>query len=248
MCDRRTVLRFLSSLGVTSLAGAQGVPKEPPKRKANLVFISAETENHSADTLSRLAQQLESKNTMRCKVLTGSQKDIPGIEAIEDVDLAILYVSLTELPAPQLDQLKSYVNSGKPLVALRTSLQGFQNWKEFGPEVLGARWQFDYGAESTTVVSVMEPGHPVVKGVAAEFPSRSPLYQVVPLAKSCKPLLVGKSVGPSDRSERTPNPVAWINTRKRSRVFYTSLGHPDDFSAEPFRQLLVNAVSWALNA
>src|SRR5207344_1764595 len=144
-----------------------------------------------------------------CKVLTGDQKDIPGIEAIEDVDLAILYVSLTELPAPQLSQIKSYVNSGKPLIALRTSLEGFQNWPEFGPEVLGARWQFHYGPESTTVVSVVESNHPVVKGVAAEFPSRSPLYHVVPLGKSCKPLLMGKSVGSSDRSERTPNPVAW---------------------------------------
>ena len=241
------MLRLLGSLGLSPLAGAKGVVREPPKRKNNLVFISAETENRSEDTLPQIVQQLESGNTMRCQVLTGSRTDIPGIEAIEDGDLVVLYVSLTELPAPQLAQIKKYASSGKPLVALRTSLHGFQNWEEFGTEVLGARWQFDYGPESSTAVSVMEPGDPVVKGLPAEFRSRSPLYHVVPLAKSCKPLLMGKSVGPSERSQRVPNPVAWINTRKGSRVFYTSLGHPEDFSSEPFRKLLVNAVNWALN-
>ena len=247
MCNRRTMLRLLGSFGFSPLAGAQGVPREPPKRKANLVFVSAETENRSEETLPQVAQQLESGNTMRCKVLTGGPKDIPGLDAIEDVDLAVLYVSFTELPAPQLGQIKKYVNSGKPLVALRTSLHGFQNWDEFGSEVLGARWQFHYGPESSTVVSVMESTHPVAKGLPAEFHSRSPLYHVVPLAKSCKPLLVGKSEGPSERNERVPNPVAWINTHKGSRVFYTSLGHPEDFSSEPFRKLLLNAVYWALN-
>jgi type 1 glutamine amidotransferase len=241
------MLRLLGSVGFSPLAEAQGVPREPPKRKANLVFISAETENHSEDTLAQLAQQLESGNAMRCKVLAGGPKDIPGIEAIEDVDLAVLYVSFTELPAAQIGQIKKYVNSGKPLVALRTSLHGFQNWDEFGAEVLGARWKFHYGPESSTVVSVVESSHPIAKGVTAEFHSRSPLYHVVPLAKSCKPLLVGKSEGPSERSERVPNPVAWINAGKGSRVFYTSLGHQEDFSSEPFRKLLVNAVFWALS-
>jgi type 1 glutamine amidotransferase len=33
----------------------------------------------------------------------------------------------------------------------------------------------------------------------------------------------------------------------KSRVFYTSLGHPDDFSSEDFNRLLGNAVLWALD-
>ncbi len=241
------MLRLLGSLSFAPLAGAQGVPREPPKRKANLLLISAEIENRSADTLPQIAQQLESGNTMRCQVLTGGPRDIPGIEDIEDVDLAVLYVASTALPASQLGPIQKYVNSGKPLVALRTSLHGFQNWSEFAWDVLGARWQFHYGPESSTVVSLVASGDPVVKGLPAEFRSPSPLYHVAPLAKSCKPLLMGKSVGPSDRSERAPNPVAWTNTHKGGRVFYTSLGHPEDFSSDPFRKLLVNAVGWALN-
>ena len=54
-------------------------------------------------------------------------------------------------------------------------------------------------------------------------------------------LLVGTIPG------KEPEPVAWTNTYKKSRVFYTSLGHPDDFANPQFRRLLVNAISWTLD-
>ena len=33
----------------------------------------------------------------------------------------------------------------------------------------------------------------------------------------------------------------------RGKVFYTGLGHPDDFQEPAFRQLLVNAIQWAVD-
>jgi type 1 glutamine amidotransferase len=48
-------------------------------------------------------------------------------------------------------------------------------------------------------------------------------------------------------SDQDPDePVAWTNTAEGRRVFYTTLGHGDDFQLEPFRRLLHNAVRWAL--
>jgi rhodanese-related sulfurtransferase len=41
--------------------------------------------------------------------------------------------------------------------------------------------------------------------------------------------------------------VAWTHRYKGGRVFYTSLGHPKDFANPAFRQLLVNAIFWALD-
>ncbi|MBC8235485.1 ThuA domain-containing protein [bacterium] len=40
-------------------------------------------------------------------------------------------------------------------------------------------------------------------------------------------------------------PVAFTSTYQGGRVFYTSLGHPDDFNNDSFCKLLVNAVFWA---
>jgi type 1 glutamine amidotransferase len=39
-------------------------------------------------------------------------------------------------------------------------------------------------------------------------------------------------------------PVAWMNAygEKKAVIFYTSLGHADDFKEAPFRRLLLNAI------
>ena len=42
-------------------------------------------------------------------------------------------------------------------------------------------------------------------------------------------------------------PVAWVNTADQRRVFYTSLGNPDDFQQEFFRRLLLNGILWSLD-
>jgi type 1 glutamine amidotransferase len=43
-----------------------------------------------------------------------------------------------------------------------------------------------------------------------------------------------------------PEPIAWTNRYGKSRIFYTSLGHEDDFKNENFVRLLANAVEWCL--
>ena len=73
---------------------------------------------------------------------------------------------------------------------------------------------------------------------------RSWLYHVTPLAKTCEQLLWGKPVDP----ECTPqeNPVAWTTTNNGGRVFFTTLGHPEDFGVPSFRSLLINGIRWAM--
>jgi hypothetical protein len=47
---------------------------------------------------------------------------------------------------------------------------------------------------------------------------------------------------------RAKKPVAWTHRAVPGggRVFYTSLGHPEDFGQKAFRQLLSNAAEWGL--
>ena len=42
--------------------------------------------------------------------------------------------------------------------------------------------------------------------------------------------------------------MAWTNQYGKSRVFYTSLGHEDDFKLPAFNRMLVNALYWAAAA
>ena len=64
------------------------------------------------------------------------------------------------------------------------------------------------------------------------------LYKTSPLSKKAVPLLVGWVPG-QGRTE----PVAWTHMSPGGgRVFYTSLGHPDDFAVPAFRRLLFNFI------
>jgi type 1 glutamine amidotransferase len=81
--------------------------------------------------------------------------------------------------------------------------------------------------------------HPILRGVAG-YKSPSWLYKVRPLTKSTTPLLVGTY------ANEEPEPVAWTNEYQKARIFYTSLGHWDDFKQPAFTQLLINATFWAL--
>ena len=42
-------------------------------------------------------------------------------------------------------------------------------------------------------------------------------------------------------------PIAWTRIANGSRVFYMSLGYPDDFETRHFRNLLINSIRWAVN-
>ena len=63
--------------------------------------------------------------------------------------------------------------------------------------------------------------------------------QVMPeLAKDVKVLMTAK-VG------EVIEPVAWVREKDGRRVFYTSLGTPDDFQDPNFVRLLTNGLAWA---
>ncbi len=71
------------------------------------------------------------------------------------------------------------------------------------------------------------------------FESNGTLYKVSPLEATTTPLLMGTF------QDKPAEPVAWTNSYKGGRIFYTSLGHIDDFKTPQFRALLSNAILWA---
>jgi type 1 glutamine amidotransferase len=145
------------------------------------------------------------------------------------------------------------MDSGKPLIGLRTAShafdtrgkapQGYGEWPDLDPKVLGGSYHGHHGRgpKCTVTLAAGAGAHPILAGVKLPFTSDGSLYEVRPLAKSTKPLLIGTI------PDKEPEPVAWTNRYGRSRIFYTSLGHPDDFRNEHFRKFLVNAVFWAMN-
>jgi nicotinamidase-related amidase/type 1 glutamine amidotransferase len=191
------------------------------------------------------------------KILLGDPKEpntIPELaEALETADLLLVSIRRRALPARDMDAIRKFVAAGKPIVGIRTASHAFDAkgqlaegravWPKFDAEVLGGNYTGHYGtATKTTVNPVKEAiNHPILVGVQTPMTGHGSLYKVSPLAKTTTPLLTGSIPGqPSE-------PVAWVNKSGRSRVFYTSLGSPDDFRSPAFRRLLSNAILWALD-
>lgn len=131
-----------------------------------------------------------------------------------------------------------------PRTAKEFSMQSHDEWQEFDQVVLGGNYTGHHGNDQVTQLTIPEEQakHPILAGIStASFAGNGSLYKVSPLAKSATPLLIGSIPGQSSE------PVAWTHSYDKARVFYTSLGHVDDFSQPDFNRLLVNAVFWAMN-
>lgn len=213
--------------------------------KPRIVFVAGEYEYQSRETIPAFARELATAFEVDAIVLKRPDDEkiesIPGLEKLAEADLLVLFVRRMTLPEAELARIKKYVDSGKPIVALRTSSHAFENWTEFDKEVLGGNYGRHYGNKLKTTVSTVPEAknHPILRGFS-EFISDGSLYKNTPLQNGAKPLLMGKVEG------YAAEPVAWTNEHKGGRVFYTSLGHPNDFKEESFRRLVRNGIEWAL--
>jgi hypothetical protein len=239
------------------------------QKKPLIVFVAGDHEYGGEQTLPLLAAELEKSYNFQTKVLTSfpnqnGEKNIPGLEALKDADLAVFYLRWRQLVPEQLALIEEYLKTGKPVMGFRTTTHAFnfpknhpsEKWNAFGEFALNAPpgWggkaaHTHYGHESSTDVSVIEKAknHPILTGVDPNFHVRSWLYRVLPdyPTKGSEWLLMGKAVNPERAA--IENPVAWVGTNSfGAKIFTTTMGHPEDFSVESFQRLLVNAIHWEL--
>jgi type 1 glutamine amidotransferase len=241
---------------------AVGEGKPGPKgKRPHLVMVISEDEYRTHETLPELAEK-ELKRAFRVTFVFGDRKDpsnLVGVEALKDADVALFSLRRRTPPREQLDVIRKFVADGKPLVTIRTSSHAFARfpgkklapgraeWPEFDRDVLGGNYTGHHGnrgPKMRTLVRALPDAakHSVLSGIPKEeFAVASWLYKTSPLSKKATVLMVGRVEG-RDR----PEPVAWTHTSPGGgRVFYTSLGHPDDFRLPAFRRLLVNGIHWA---
>jgi type 1 glutamine amidotransferase/nicotinamidase-related amidase len=164
---------------------------------------------------------------------------LPGIEALDDCDVALFYTRRLRIEGDTLEKVKAYLTSGRPFVAVRTASHGFQNWLEFDKEVMGGNYQGHYGEGPTTAVRIKPSAreHPILHGVG-NIASRYSLYRNKGAAEDVEVLLTGKT--PETRYE----PLAWTREINGGRLFYTSLGGVGDFEGVSFSRMMTNALYW----
>jgi len=225
-------------------------------RRPRVVIAISEPEYRTNETLPVFARRvLEEERGLEVVVLQADPKDgnlIPRFAEVAKADLVLLSIRRRALPKQDLDALRKHLEAGKPLAAIRTSShafdprgkvpQGHADWVKFDPEVLGGNYTGHHGTGMKTTVTRVQDllEHPILRGIELPFTSNASLYKASPLAKTATPLLMGEI------PNQKPEPIAWTNMYGKARIFYTSLGHVDDFANPQFVKLLRNGVLWAL--
>ena len=198
-----------------------------PGKGKHIVLVSGDDEYRSEEACPQLAKILSKQHGFKCTVLfaidpaDGSikpdhQTNIPGTEALKTADLAVFALRFRNLPDEQMQHIVDYVESGKPVVGLRTSTHSFNipkgrkfekyTWtyggkdyeKGFGKQVLGETWVNHHGhhnVEGTRgIVAKGQESHPILKGIkAGEIFGTTDVYTVnLPLAGDSQPLVLGE--------------------------------------------------------
>lgn len=218
---------------------APATPQSGKDRKLKVLLISGSVEYKSDDTLPLLQKYLETNYPVECsRAFRKTDEDLLGLEGLETCDVAVFFTRRLKITGDQLDRIKKYATSGKPIVAIRTASHGFQNWLEMDAEVLGGNYKGHFGAGPKCDCKLTDAGekHPIMNGVKP-FVSEGSLYKNQGHNKDVTVLMTGSIPKESEA-------ISWVREYKGGRVFYTSLGHPKDFEDENFKRMVTNAIFW----
>ena len=265
-----------------------------PGTGKHIVLISADQEYRSEQSLPMLAAILSKHHGFDCTVLFGvndkgqvdptmpvypkkgmedsfKAHNIPGLEHLEKADLVILFTRLLTLPPDQTRRIVSYIDSGKPIIGLRTANHGFRGalpYKIDGKQVrigqvLGGAFMGHHGAwhrDSTRGdINPAMKDHPILKGVE-DIWGPSDVYRTFKkgegLPADCTALvfgqpLIGREHGGKTNPEKEPLPVAWFKNWRTSdgqtsRVFQSTMGSGKDLESAGLRRLVINAAYWCM--
>jgi type 1 glutamine amidotransferase len=200
---------------------------EGPGKSKHIVLISGDDEYRSEEALPQLGKILSTHHGFKCTVLfpidpkdgtikPDFQKNIPGLEALKTADLAVVFLRFRDLPDDQMQHFVDFIESGKPVVGMRTATHSFNipekskfakyGWtfggkdyeQGFGRQVLGETWishHGEHGRQGTR--GIFAPGqekNPILRGIQnGEIFGLTDVYGVrLPLPGDTQPLVLGE--------------------------------------------------------
>lgn len=208
-----------------TLNGAEG-----PGKGKRVVLIAGANEYNPETGLPLLAKILAARHGFDCTVCFTSNKagqidpdtgdNLPGLEALDRADLMIVLARFTHPTDEQMKHVVSYLESGRPVIGMRTATHAFAfpgdsnspykkfSWDNkdpafdggFGRQVLGETWITHHAPNgSTSTRGLLAPGaaeSPILRGIGdGEIWGSTGVYGIrLPLLANCKPLLFGQVI------------------------------------------------------
>ena len=100
------------------LSGAETAEKEERSRKAiRLCLVSGSLEYDSDKSLAAFQEHLEKDHPVKCiRAFMRNEKDLPGLENLDESDCMLVFTRRLTLPPDQLDRVKRYCSRGRAVV------------------------------------------------------------------------------------------------------------------------------------
>jgi hypothetical protein len=238
----KRLVRFLLSVSflvALTLGGPASVfaGGEGPGKGKTVVFVTGDDEYRSEEGMPVIADILAKRHGFKCTVLfainpegkiePGQKDNIPGLEALSGADLMVVFTRFRSLPDEQMAHIVRYLDSGKPVIGLRTATHGFAypadsssaykrfGWNNkdaayeggFGRQVLGETWinhHGGHGRQATKgLIAEGKAGHPILRGIrSGDIFGPTDVYTVrLPLMEGCEALVLGQVVTGMDPND-----------------------------------------------
>jgi hypothetical protein len=264
--SRRTMLplsriAFLACLSMTLLTSKafseELLMYEPapdlPGNGRRVVLVAGDEEYRSEEALPMLGKLLARRHGFHCTVLFSLNEEgvidpdargnIPGLQALDNADFMVLFTRFRRLPDEDMKHLVDYVESGRPMLAIRTATHAFAyerdsespyahwSWDNrdtwlggFGREILGETWVNHHGGHGSQSTRGVVPDavrkHPLVRGVEDVW-GPTDVYGIRDLPEDAVVLLEGsvqEGMTPEapavDGPQNAPRmPIVWLRNR-----------------------------------
>jgi type 1 glutamine amidotransferase len=232
------VLRMMAAVIVTALGATNATADDlwisfaggdGPGQGKHVVLVGGDEEYRSEECLPQLAKILSKHHGFQTTVLFAIHPDtgeidpdinnnIPGLESLKTADLMIIATRFRNLPDDQMQHVVDYVESGRPVIGLRTATHAFNipagkkfskySWNTndktypqgFGRQVLGETWishHGNHGSQSTRgIIAKGQESNPILRGIKdGAIWGPTDVYGVrLPLPGDSTPLVLGQVV------------------------------------------------------
>lgn len=257
---------------ILSLQGKKG-----PGQGKTVVLVSGDEEYRTEESMPMLAKILAEKHGFNCKVLfawdqsekyidPNNQSGVVGWKSLEEADLMLIGTRFRKPNATDAVYITNFLNSGKPIIGIRTSTHAFNggdkfgdkiSYGQFGPMIMGEGWVSHHGRHKVEgargMIETKNAAHPILQGVTDVF-GPSDVYGIRRLTEKDTILMRGavtQSLAPNssfvDSKNDPMQPLAWIHpytapNGKKGTTFCTTMGASVDLVSEDLRRMLVNSV------
>jgi type 1 glutamine amidotransferase len=256
---RHSLIRFALLLLALAACGRFTARSEPAAKKHLLIIgeekgYRHESVTHAMATLERLGRESGYWDTViRTDTEALTKKKIEyNAKTLNDFD-AVLFFTGGDLemdPQQKADFLSFIHDDGKGFIGVHSAAITFTHWPEYG-EMLGGYFDEHPWGTFDAPILVEDPNFPGMQQWPRSFVLHDEIYQLRNYSRDKVRVLMRLDPSKLDltnpRVHRTDGDfaVAYAKTYGKGRVFYSTLGHPEENWDNPaLQKMFTEAVRW----